>query len=241
MIPVPERGEIYIRYGDPVGVGSLGAGVVVPGGGSLSAAEIDRIVDAMNDRLREIVRSELERMNLEGRIEGAAARGALAPPTTQTGANPNSGNAGASQFVGPAEDRGLHAPTVYGGLGVSSPGHFVIGGRVETGRLERFNALAIVPEFALGFADGGKSLMLVGNLEYQFGGRSLGSGFAFVPMVRAGLGVLSVPGDGTQGVLNFTYGFSTPIGRGSARWFAEHQGIDLFARNRLVAGLRWGL
>jgi hypothetical protein len=93
---------------------------------------------------------------------------------------------------------------------------------------------------ALGLSNAGTSLMLTANLEYTFGERLIGESTRLAPHVRVGLGILSVPRLGTEGVLNLSYGASSRIGTTDMHWFAEHQGIDLFNRNRLVAGVRWG-
>jgi hypothetical protein len=60
-------------------------------------------------------------------------------------------------------------------------------------------------------------------------------------MVGVGAGLLSIPDENTEGVLNINYGFSSGLGDSPSglRWFVQHQGLDLFDRNRLALGLTW--
>ncbi len=258
MIPVPERGELYVRYGEggrlEVSRPEERVRVEMPAGTALTPRDLDLLVDAVTARvnaamaergrqdtedLRRIVRDELERMNLDRRIESAVDRSIRETPE----ARPVVVERGREEQepAGPVSFRDrLRQPSAYFGVGLSSPTSAIFGGRVQSGRVRSLGNVAIVPEFALGFADEGTSLLLAGNLEYEFSGRRLGDTFEVFPTVRAGLGFLSVPDLGTEGVLNLAYGFSSRIGESALRWFVEHQGIDLFDRNRIIGGVRWG-
>ncbi len=247
-IPVPERGEVYIRYGEGGRMTVTEAGQAaqtVVGSTELTDEQLDRIAravsarleDRMDDRmrrdtesLRDLIRAELQRMDTPVRVEVQAPPGAAAEP----GAAPVVVE---SQRSGGAFSR-VESPAFYAGLGLNSPAQFVIGSRVMTGRLSGASALAVVPEFALGFSGDGTSWMAVANLEREFSQRRIGNNFDFFPHLRLGLGFLSVPDVGSEAVLNFTWGISSQLGDGRMRWFVEHQGIDLFDRNRLNAGIR---
>lgn len=290
QIPVPEQGEIYIRYGESGRLevtdrteGESRAQTVVRAAG-LTDRQLTELADALaaqldlpqnrqgearprtersteaeriadDAELRRIVREELEALGIREQLEAISRsldevenrarqdrgeRVYVAPDTVRetpelivTDADDDAG------FFGRLSD-----PVGYFAAALDEPSHMAIGARVDVGRVNGMEALHVVPEVAIGFVNDGTSLLAAGNLEYRFGRLMIGDNFSIRPAVRSGVGLLSVPDAGTEGVLNLIYGFSSGIGDAAdggpgVSWFVEHQGIDLFNRSRIAAGLRW--
>lgn len=285
QIPVPERGEIYIRYGDDGRLevmdrtaGERNAQTVLRTG-ALTDQQLNQLAVALADQmdvrnglepakrtqqplrtdrmaddaeLRRIVREELEVLGIREQLAGISrtlidiesrdrtARASVRVDTVRE-------RPVVTEAVGERDAgffRRLSDPVGYVAAALNGPSHVAFGARVDAGRVRGMESLHIVPEVAIGFVNDGASLLAAGNLEYRFGRLMIGQNFSIRPAVRSGVGLLSVPGDGTEGVLNLIYGFSSGIGaaaNGGAgiSWFVEHQGIDLFNRSRIAAGLRW--
>ncbi len=153
---------------------------------------------------------------------------------------------------GPAQEKDFIdlRPTGYTGFGLEKPKQFILGGRLDLGPITaKEEKLRLVPEFALGLGGGGVSVMAVMNAEYLIADIHTGD-YRIVPYARMGFGVLGFGGDiegrDTEGVLNFTYGFSIDPrktglfrGIGNPAIFVEHQIIDLFDLNRVILGFQW--
>jgi hypothetical protein len=194
------------------------------------------------DELRQIVREELRRLDLaeavqdavrEQRIDSRARddadlRVSIEQPEAEEAADEGIGSS-------------LEQPAGYMAVAFNDPESLVFGARVDAGSLRSFPNIVFVPEVALGFPSDGTSLLAAGNLEYRFGTMSITNGFSLRPMASLGAGLLSVPDETTEGVINVNYGFSSGFGddTSSLRWFVAHQGIDFFDRNRLAFGLTW--
>ncbi|HEU0301166.1 MAG TPA: hypothetical protein VFR37_17000 [Longimicrobium sp.] len=261
-IPIPREGEIYLRYGS----GDSSAINRRPGveGGPLTDAQLEavrrqvladlepvlrRLLAAEREELREMVRQELARTGgalspeAEQRlVEQLEARLALRlrDEVDRVEAGPD----GRPQAPGFAPR--LRAWRGYLGGNLDRPRQVVLGARVDLGPLDvRRPALRVVPELAVGAGAGGASVLLAGNLQYEFPVFELG-GAPVQPYLSGGAGLfyLSEPPRGRaswEAVLNFGYGAAFPVpGRsGGPRLFLEHQGIDLFDLNRLLVGLRF--
>ncbi len=139
-------------------------------------------------------------------------------------------------------------PELYGGFALDSPNQLVFGGLIDLRRPGSTGPLSFMPEVALGFGDGGTSLLLAGNVALRLPTFGVGRTATITPRARLGLGLLRFSGSvdggsGTQGVLNFAYGVTTNAlgvgGFGRPLVFFEHQGLDLFDFNRLVIGFQW--
>lgn len=311
-IPVPERGEIYIRYGEGARMQVTGdasrSGVTETGQRTeaLTDRDLDRLAGAIarelwdsagqvgaetrdkgqvdaerlraivrdelerlnlrehaapqtlsreyrteDGRLREVVRDELERLGIEAQLEeiktmlreraAADARVERQPTVVVAPEEETRPRVAEIEEQQPGVMGALSNPVAYMAVALSEPTHVALGGRVEVGRLRGVESLAVVPELALGRVNDGTSLLAAGNLEYSFADLVISDSFRVRPVIRPGVGLLSVPDAGTEGVLNLTYGFTSGTGSGSSglRWFVEHQGLDLFDRSRLSAGLTW--
>ncbi len=148
--------------------------------------------------------------------------------------------------------RTIQSPSAYTGFGLERPKQWILGGRVDLGQASRKVPVHVVPELAFGFGGGTTSLMAALNVEYRLPSLALSRSVTLVPVTRLGLGIITFSetaggAGGTEGVLNFAYGFSADFGTwsgtewmGQPRIFLEHQGIDLFDLNRLLLGAQWG-
>jgi hypothetical protein len=134
---------------------------------------------------------------------------------------------------------------VYSGLSFEGPTQILLGGRFDLTPYVNWGAFSLVPEFSIGLFNG-TSVMGAANIQYELPAFEV-SGRNFFPVARLGLGFFRFSDEdesATEGVLNLTYGFSTPIGgptlTGERRHlFVEHQGLDLFDFNRLLVGVQW--
>jgi hypothetical protein len=136
-------------------------------------------------------------------------------------------------------------PAVFSGISFEGPTQLLLGARMDMTPYVDWGDFALVPEFSFGLFNG-TSVMGAANIQYNLPAFEV-SGTNVFPMARVGLGFFRFTDDGdssTEGVLNLTYGFSTPIGGPTLtgerkHLFVEHQGIDLFDFNRLLVGVQW--
>lgn len=260
-IPIPREGEIYLRYGpaDSSGVnrrpqvseGAVSAGQIEALRRQILAdlePMLRELMAAERRETREMVRDELQRIGSAGLtpeaeqrlLENLEARVALRVQES-VGRTDSAGRPAQPGFV--PQLRGWR---VYTGGNVDRPRQFVLGGRLDLGPLNpRDPQLRVVPELAIGGGQGGMSVLLAGNLQYDFAPLEL-RGAPVQPYAYGGLGlfVLSDPNPGRakrEAVLNLGYGVNFPVpGRdGGPRLFLEHQAIDLFDLNRLLIGIRF--
>lgn len=254
-LPVPEVGEIYIRYGQPGGVmiksdhfpGSAAMADTTRPDSTAPAVASPPLSD--DERLELLTRSLEERLGerLERKIDerlnvlvpnstGSAPQTVVVSPPVQS---PSTTIIRGPESTGTADATGerkiFHT---YTGLNVNDPAQFLLGARLDAGPIANNRSLRFVPELAFGFFSKG-SFMLTGNAMYNFG--PFPGSRQISPYVYAGLGLIrfgkGVDRDRTEGVLNVGYGMTKPVGQ----WigFIEHQGVDLFSLNRINAGIRW--
>lgn len=260
-IPIPREGEIYLRYGpsDSSGINRRPQ----PGEAAVTAGQMEQLrrqvladlepllrelMAAERIELRQMVRDELQRIGAAGLtpeaeqrlLENLEARVALRVQE-RVGRTDTAGRPARPGFSPrPREWRG------YVGGNLDRPRQFLLGGRLDLGPLDpRNTALRVVPELAIGGGQGGVSVLVAGNVQFDFDTFRVG-GAPLQPYAYGGLGllVLTDPNPGRaerEAVLNFGYGVNFPVpGRdGGPRLFLEHQGIDLFDLNRLLVGIRF--
>ena len=206
------------------------------------------LMAAERAELRELVREEIARIGAAGLtpeaeqrlLENLEARVALRVQD-RIGRTDSAGRP-ARQGFSPR----LEGWRAYTGGNLDRPRQFVLGGRLDLGPLSpRSPALSVLPELAVGVGDGGVSVLLAGNLQYDFSSFRVG-GAPFQPYAYGGLGLLvftdPTPGRAErEAVLDLGYGVNFPMpGRdGGPRLFLEHQGIDFFDLNRLLIGVRF--
>ena len=137
--------------------------------------------------------------------------------------------------------------SVYTGLNVNENAQWVIGGRLNVGPISRdYPNLVFVPEVALGLGQGTTTL-LNANAQYRPSPFDV-TDFGLVQLYgQLGVGAYVGTFEGDRELdltLNPAYGVEFTIAdllatTGTSQLFAEHQGVDLFQRNRFVVGLRW--
>ena len=137
--------------------------------------------------------------------------------------------------------------SVYTGLNVNENAQLVIGGRLNVGPITAGTPnLLFVPEFAVGLGEGTTTLL---NANAQYRPTTLAiRDFGLVQLYgQLGLGAYVGTFEGDRQLdltLNPGYGVEFTLAdlrdvTGTSQLFAEHQGVDLFKRNRFVVGLRW--
>jgi hypothetical protein len=122
-------------------------------------------------------------------------------------------------------------------LAVNKPAQLALGLRVDLGPVTRNSPFNLVPEFSYGL---GKNSAILAAANLRWRPLGLRNQSRLTPFVYAGVGILAFDTnvgqfDRTSGVIDFGYGLETSLGRW--RVFAEHQGIDFFDYNRVIAGL----
>lgn len=260
-IPIPREGEIYLRYGPADSAGATGRPTI--GAGAVTAGQLEAVrrqvladlepmlrelMSEERAELRALVRDELQRIGSAGLtpeaeqrlLENLEARVALRVQD-RVAVDSTGRRRGRTGF----EPR-LREWRAYTGGNLDRPRQFLLGGRLDLGPLDPRNPqLRVVPELAVGGGQGGMSVLLAGNLQYDFIPFRL-RGTPLQPYGYGGLGllVLTDPNPGRaerEAVLNLGYGVNFPVpGRsGGPRLFLEHQAIDLFDLNRLIIGIRF--
>ncbi|CAN5787386.1 hypothetical protein BH23GEM9_BH23GEM9_36370 [soil metagenome] len=123
---------------------------------------------------------------------------------------------------------------VYTGINLSDPTQLVFGGRADVGPVTPGSPFRVVPEVAFGAGESRRTVLAAANLLYSFG--RLGSGPNVKPYAMLGAGIFSE----SVLTLNFAYGatFDLDMFGAERNLFIEHQGLNLFDRNRLLFGLR---
>lgn len=240
-LPVPENGELYVRYGTTSGLferRATGDSVRAASTGTISQADIDRIVAMVSARIDSTLRQRA------GQEQMAPAQ----PRTTQGQRIPAPGVVTPGMAMTPTtrmdmptdSGRTIHGVAAY----VAGFDALVLGVQLDAGPLFGVPALRLVPEFAVGMV-GDKSVLFAAGAEYRFGMLRVNESVRVRPHARLSLGLLAAGGDtDSQFGFNFAYGVTLEPKDGTTmdgkpRIFVEHQGIGFFAQNRLAAGLRW--
>lgn len=260
-IPVPEEGEIYIRYGPPAGTVTE----PLPGGrvavldttasqvqsGAITPNEIRRIV-------RETVRAELAdfdaaaadadaiqriEQRINARLDDVARRVdriSLRQPSTPSVVVDRRTDA---ERVTVVEERGrpaapgLIATSPFIGMTAGDATSFNIGIRGDY-RSEFLRFLDWHPEFAIGFGTGGYAYNINLHGVYSFDFLSV-----VTPYAGLGFGILGFnePPEDVSGVqLLFNTVAGAEFSYGNARLFIEYAAMDIGDFHRMVFGYRFG-
>lgn len=119
------------------------------------------------------------------------------------------------------------------GADITDGTQLVISGRADLGPLRPGSAFDLVPEVALTFGDGERTLLALANLQYA--PFSFGPGGSIRPYVVGGLGLFSETLVAANTGLGASY--DTRRGRGVPFLvYAEYQGLNLFEYTRLLFG-----
>ena len=214
-----------------------------PPGAGVDQAELE----ALEARLTELVESRLDEMQRSveeiARDEAERAAPPVSAPATEVTdpeaveEEPSSGQSRLDPSLG-FPDRELRPYTA-----VQLAGHtqWVFGVAWDRGPVDTFDAFDIVPEVAFGFGQAAPTWMAATNFQYRLPWVVARETFWVSPVVSLGVGLLNQ--DGTELVLNASYGAHIQIARARTRdgdpvsIYIAHQGIDLFDGDRLILGL----
>ena len=229
VIPVPEVGEIILRYGEAYAgqsrqmtseeaqrVEGAVTDAVVSGGLGMSRDELAALI-------RDAVRQELRALGIQ---EGARAPVVVMPG----GATPTPG----VQVVGEGFQWKAGSVEPYSGLQFRRDVQVLLGVRASMGFLRPNVPVEVIPELAFGFGEGDMSLLLGLNGRYTFG---LGGERRYEPYLQLGAALTN------QRLLsiNPAYGLKFDVAsddRGNPiRIFVEHQGLQLYDDHRILAGI----
>lgn len=249
LVPVPEVGEIILRFGEAYAVESrIRPGEGAAGVSSAELARLERVVaeairggtvqgDTLLVRLRiaelearipelvrQAVREELERIE--------RARPAPLP-------GPGMEREEVRDAVDPTEavaGRSIRQVQPLLGLQATSPTQILAGARLDLGRISEGVPLDLVPELTFGIGEGDPTLFLGLHGRWTF--RGLESRRNIHPYLLGGLALTSRDflrlnlGYGVE----FDFGGAEPGGRVS-RVFVEHLGVGLFSDHRFLVGV----
>ena len=218
VIPVPETGELYVRFGDPRGATALsrslagdsvaGAAAGAPATPSLSAAELREIIREefrlqMADSLRATpdTAQAAAMRRLEARIDSLTRvireRPVVtpAPAGGQVPAVAPAAGAGGAQAAAPTVvdsapiDRSLRETRFFTGFSTTGSSQIVLGLATDIGPVtRRWDMLNLVPSIAIGFGDSRPTYLAALSAEYRFGALPLGD-VGIAPLVGVGAGI----------------------------------------------------
>jgi hypothetical protein len=235
--------RIPVRKADAVTPSARSTTPAVP---IVSVADVDARIDArIAERLEELSRRAKDTL--------ATSTPTVLPPRVRIDTLPSARRESQGEVdvypAGPRAFPDFSGFMVYSGATVSAGDQAVFGLRADIGPISRrLGWMRVIPEVALGFGSGARSTMLAGNVQLGLPTLRFGKLPGIAPLVEAGLGVLHFGDrvgsrDGTKGVLNLGYGATVDFWPGDGvrpALFIEHQGIDRFKLNRVLAGLSWG-
>jgi hypothetical protein len=232
------------------------AAPAAPGTGLAEAQRLDLLEQRLLQRIdntlaRQLAAQDRRLAQLEGALRGRAGQTTVIVPERQpiVVAPPPAGYVD-PRFAPPVVDprdplsyvaeppRSRFEPRYirpYMGANVNNPTQFVFGSRLDLGPVIDDIPLFLVPEAALGFGDDVTSVLVGGNLQYEF--NPVAALAAATPYVHVGLGLWHA--DRTRVLGNYGLGASFPVGvtpAGPIRIFVEQQGLGLFGRMRLLVG-----
>jgi len=136
----------------------------------------------------------------------------------------------------------IHGASPYTGYTLNGVNTSVVGARFDVGALPGIG-LRIAPEFASSISSDNADFLVAAGLQAKLIRVKVGETKKLVSYGRVGAGILWAQKDvPTQTLLIGAYGLTlesveNPLG---TRLFVEHQGLDMFKKNRLLVGLTWG-
>ena len=239
-IPVPEVGEIILRFGEAYAVGAtatgagltadqladlerritdalLARGALTPGDTARARMDRELLEARLPEMVRRVVREEMDRMHTDRM--GMDRPGMAAPMMVEEGT-----------FV---RGRRLEAIRPFTGFQVDSPTQLLLGARADLGLLSEMVPLRLLPEVAFGVGEDDPSLRVAMNtaFEWNFGGT-----YNVTPYGLAGVAISNrrfLTADLGYGVKFDVRGESaSPL-----RVFVEHRGVSWFRDNQFLVGL----
>jgi hypothetical protein len=208
-VPVPEVGEIILRYGPEYA--RAGEGTVLLDTVPIPPAQLQAMVS-------EAVRRELERAGVRPGV-------VVQPQPVVVPVQPAPDG---RFFAG----RRLNALMPYAGFQLS-PGEFLVGLRADLGVLNETIPVDIIPDVTFGIF--GDSPTLMGGLNARFGW-NFGLGRNVFPYVEAGAALSSRKFMTVN--LGYGAEFDIGSGPSPRRIFLQHRGVNAFREHQFIGGIR---
>ncbi len=230
-IPVPEQGEIILRYGMP------------PRTGSDSAARRDSVIvsppsDDLAARLLEIERrltARIDAMQQQPAQRPGAPTVTMVTPPSNIVVDTDRANMPVFQRLGQTRRSDLQP---YLGLGINDGDAQLIGGvRADLGPISPNSGLNFVPELAVGIGSGPLSVLAFANVQYKFG--AIGGNSNFRPYATVGGGIFSPSVLGINTAVGSSFSLRSDTDA-PLMLNVELQGINLFNHTRVLFGLSRG-
>ncbi|TVP75718.1 MAG: hypothetical protein EA352_07430, partial [Gemmatimonadales bacterium] len=209
LVPVPEVGEIILRYG-PEYARATGEGVRVDPAG-IPQGQLEAMI-------REAVRREMERAGIQ--------------PVAPTRPQPVTVDGEPARDRLQVAGRRLNAFMPYTGFQVS-PGKFLLGVRGDLGVISDAIPVDIIPDVVFGLSDGSPTLM--GGINARFGW-SLGTDWNVFPYIEAGAALSS--NKFLTANLGYGAEFDIGSGDSVRRLFVQHRGVNAFREHQFIGGIR---
>ena len=261
ILPVLERGEIYIRFGEPGSVPLVTTlrpqpatvpGVdpgTVPVGPTLQ--DLRRLIQEELAKQPERTVSDPEALRaLETRLmrrldeidqRARRAEAAVGQPPVVIRERPQSPDTiNVARAAEPSEGttRRVEELRPYSGFNVTGDVQLLMG--IGIGPLRPGSSLKIVPQAALGFGQGPTSFLISADVEYRFPEVDAGTRLTFEPLVSIGPGLIKR--DKMELQLGMFLGTGVQLfrtnGREGPHLFGGIQGIDFFDDTRIIIGMR---
>ena len=266
VIPVPEKGEIYLRFGDVSGQPLLarrvvaGDTVALPEGLTVPMTPADSAAAAQaattDAAIRNIIREELARMRgdtvpaqaappadiqaLQARVDELVR--AVAASDRPVVVTPTTVETRVEPVIvqQDAGQRGVREIRPFTGLDLSEYTQLVLGLALDIGPLKPGSSLRLLPTLGLGYGEGPSTMLLHMGLEYRLPVLVDKPRFSIQPMI--GFGPSLFKRDSYEAAISTQFATAVRIrgldGEEKAHVFAALQGVDLFSRARLLVGLR---
>jgi hypothetical protein len=215
-IPVPEVGEVILRYGEAYAGAAAAEAVVVAGDTAQARLQRELLEARLPEMIRGVVREELDRVGVR---PGEPVPGTPAQVPTRD-----------ESFL---EDARLHSLLPFTGAQPSTPAQLVLGVRGDLGRINGPVPVHVLPELSFGF---GEESTVRAGLMGQLGW-DLGLGHNVRPYGLAGLSL------STQRLISLDVGYGASFDAlsgsdsGPFSVFVEHRGTALFNEHQFLVGI----
>jgi len=208
-VPVPEVGEIILRYGPEYA--RAGDGTIFVDTVALQPDRIEAIVS-------EAVRRELERAGVQPGV-------VVQPPPAAVPVQP----APEGTFVA---GRRLNALMPYTGVQLS-PGQLLLGMRADLGVISEAIPVDIIPDVTFGLFGGSPTLMAGINTRF---GWNFGMDRNVFPYIEGGVALSNRKFITVN--LGYGAEFDIGSGSSIRRVFVQHRGVNAFREHQFIAGIR---
>jgi hypothetical protein len=255
LFPVPERGEIYVRYGE---AGGLPLPLRATPGDSVVAGATQTLVT--EDALRRIVREEIAASRdstwvgvaapdqarlraMERRIEQRLAELEARERAAREGGTVIVRDEAPGETVvvtdGPVS-RSMRELRPYTGVAVSGQTQMLLGVAADIGPLRPGSSINLMPQLGLGWGQGPSTMLLSLGFEYRLPTLVDRSRFNLQPLLS--LGPTLIKRNDYEAAVTLFVGAASRIhdSAGTQRAYLIYgfQGADLFDEGRILIGLR---